>query len=216
MFSVSSVCHISINPFKDERLKDKQVRQIAERCEQVYGYVSGDHQRVIVEHIKDGRQHFHVMWNRVSIATGKAVWPGHHWLKSKQVSREMEVELGLKHPSLRKIKTPRKIKTTKTPKLGSEPLKPKHHNPTSRPTRHYAGMLGEMPEMTTRKKKGGKGDGAGGGAASTTSALKLGRKSYNNKPVRKYSDDIGGLGNGPERRRKNMWVGVERRRQGPK
>jgi hypothetical protein len=90
--------HISINPFKDERLTDEQVQKIVARCEEKYGYKSGDHQRVIVEHILNGRQHFHVMWNRVSLKTGKAVWPGHHWKKSKQAAREMEKELGLKRP----------------------------------------------------------------------------------------------------------------------
>ncbi len=96
--------HISINPFKDERLTDEQVLKIVERCEEKYGYKSGNHQRVIVEHIKDERQHFHVMWNRVSLATGKAVWPGHHWKKSKQAAREMEKELGLKCPMPRRVK----------------------------------------------------------------------------------------------------------------
>ena len=96
--------HISINPSWDERLTDEQVLKIIERAEQKYGYKAGDHQRVIVEHIKDGRQHFHVMWNRVSLATGKAVWPGHHWKKSKQVAREMEKELGLKRPTPRRFK----------------------------------------------------------------------------------------------------------------
>ena len=78
--------------------------KIVRRCEEKYGYKSGDHQRVIVEHIKDGRQHFHVMWCRVSLTTGKAVWPGHHWNKSKQVCREMEKELGLKTPLPRRVK----------------------------------------------------------------------------------------------------------------
>ncbi|MFY9288463.1 MAG: relaxase/mobilization nuclease domain-containing protein [Alphaproteobacteria bacterium] len=99
--------HISINPFKDERLTDKQVLKIVERCEQKYGYSPNEHQRVIVEHIKDGRQHFHVMWNRVSLKTGKAVWPGHHWNKSKQVAREMEKELGLKRVIPKRIKRAR-------------------------------------------------------------------------------------------------------------
>jgi len=94
--------HISINPFKDERLTDEQVQKIVARCEEKYGYKQGEHQRVIVEHIKDGRQHFHVMWDRVSLKTGKAIWPGHHWNKSKQVCREMEKELGLKRPVLRR------------------------------------------------------------------------------------------------------------------
>jgi hypothetical protein len=96
--------HISINPMKDERLTDRQLQKIVERCEQKYGYKSDCHQRVIVEHIRDGRQHFHVMWNRVSLDTGKTVWPGEHWKKSKQVCREMEEELGLKCPIPKRVK----------------------------------------------------------------------------------------------------------------
>jgi hypothetical protein len=96
--------HISINPFKDERLTDEQVQKIVERCEEKYSYNHGDHQRVIVEHIRDGRQHFHVMWNRVSLATGRPIWPGLHWNKSKQAAREMEIELGLKRPVPRRVK----------------------------------------------------------------------------------------------------------------
>lgn len=95
--------HISINPIKDERLTDAQVLKIIERCEQKYGYKPGDHQRVIVEHIKDGRQHFHVMWNRVSLTSGKVVKSGEHWKKSKQAAREMEKELGLKRPTPRRM-----------------------------------------------------------------------------------------------------------------
>ena len=63
--------HVSINPYKDEHLSDAQVRKICERLEEKYGYRPGDHQRVIVEHVKDGRQHFHVMWNRVSLRTSR-------------------------------------------------------------------------------------------------------------------------------------------------
>ena len=101
--------HISINPYKDERLTDDQVLKIVERCEQKYGYKPGDHQRVIVEHIKDRRQHFHVIWSRISLNTGKAVWPGLHWNKSKQVAREMEKKLGLKQPMPKRMKRARKV-----------------------------------------------------------------------------------------------------------
>src|SRR5262249_9681372 len=90
--------HVSINPHKDERLTDDQVLRICRRLEEKYGYAHGEHQRVIVEHVKDGRQHFHVMWNRVSLRTGRPVWPGHHWNKSKQAARETEAELGLRRP----------------------------------------------------------------------------------------------------------------------
>lgn len=99
--------HISINPMQDERLTDKQLLAIIARCEQKYGYRMFQHQRVIVEHVKDGRQHFHVIWNRVSLTTGRAVWPGHHWLKSKEVCREMERELGLQSPTPRQHRKPR-------------------------------------------------------------------------------------------------------------
>ena len=98
--------HVSINPMKDERLTDKQVLAIVARCEEKYGYKMFHHQRVIVEHIKGGRQHFHVIWNRVSLMTGRAVWPGEHWKKSKQVCREMEKELGLKRPTPKRMRRP--------------------------------------------------------------------------------------------------------------
>jgi hypothetical protein len=111
--------HISINPFKDERLTDKDVLKIIERAEQKYGYKPGEHQRVIVEHVLNGRQHFHVMWNRVSMKTGKAVWPGEHWKKSKQVCREMERELGLKRPMPRRVKRMHAIKPRYSPKRNS-------------------------------------------------------------------------------------------------
>lgn len=96
--------HVSINPYKDERLTGEQVLLICARLEQKYGYAKGAHQRVIVEHVKDGRQHFHVIWNRVSLVTGRPVWPGHHWNKSKQAAREMEAELGLRRPSPRRTR----------------------------------------------------------------------------------------------------------------
>jgi len=127
--------HISINPFGDERLTDEQVLKIVARCEQKYGYKPGNHQRVIVEHVLDGRQHFHVMWCRVSLATGKTVWPGEHWKKSKQVCREMEKELGLKRPMPRRIKRilagyafagrlPRSLSRYVANLIKSNPLKP--------------------------------------------------------------------------------------------
>jgi hypothetical protein len=88
--------HISINPALGERLTDEQLKKIVEHAEEVYGYRMFHHQRVIVEHVKDGRQHFHVIWNRVSLMTGRPVWPGKHWNKSRQICRDMEKRLGLK------------------------------------------------------------------------------------------------------------------------
>ena len=122
--------HISINPMKDERLTDAQVLKIVGHCEEKYGYRMFHHQRVIVEHIKDGRQHFHVIWNRVSLFTNQTIWPGEHWKKSKQICREMERELGLKRPTPRGVrqrtKGVRHKKRKRAKPVGQKRKKPKH------------------------------------------------------------------------------------------
>jgi hypothetical protein len=200
--------HISINPYKDERLTDEQVLKIVKRCEEKYGYKPNNHQRVIVEHIKDGRQHFHVMWNRVSLTTGKVVKSGEHWKKSKQSAREMEKELGLKRA------IPRRLQLNRSLQLGIRPIPA-----FSQPTRPYAGVLGESPETEPKKTKTGKGDktgdSSGGGMASGNSALKTTKKSKGSKNSGYGKDKMSEsnkAGNGPERRRQKMWVPVERRK----
>jgi hypothetical protein len=152
--------HISINPMKDERLTDEQVIKIVERCEQKYGYKPGDHQRVIVEHVKDGRQHFHVMWNRVSLTTGKVVKSGEHWKKSKQAAREMEKELGLKRPTPRHMqcartatmKTRRLSKGVYRPQMPSRPVQANGFKPIRPPrlTPGYAVPPKSMPQTVVR------------------------------------------------------------------
>ena len=190
--------HISINPMKHERLTNDQVRRICERLENRYGYAHGDHPRVIVEHIKDGRQHFHVIWNRVSLSTGKPHWPYMHKNQSKLAAQEMTVELGLTQIVSRKAKTAYlKSSFTRT------------HIESS-----YAGLLGELPQPN-RKKKGGKGDGAGGGMGSILSALKTTPQKSVSQPIKDNTRYVG-KGNGPERRHKKLWVAVEKRQQGPK
>jgi hypothetical protein len=152
--------HISINPMNDERLTDEQVLEIVERCEQKYGYKPDDHQRVIVEHIKDGRQHFHVMWNRVSLTTGKVVKSGEHWKKSKQAAREMEKELGLKRPTPRRmqgaktlpLKTGRLSKGVYRPQKPTTPVQANNFKAIRplRPTPGYAVPLKPTPQTVAR------------------------------------------------------------------
>ena len=152
--------HISINPFKDERLTDEQVLKIVARAEQKYGYKPNDHQRVIVEHVKDGRQHFHVVWNRVSLTTGKVVKSGEHWKKSKQAAREMETELGLKRPTPRRGKSPRLIGKGERSASGRK-ISTRHHgastqastkaarfSPLLPPSPKYAGRTVSHPAAT--------------------------------------------------------------------
>jgi hypothetical protein len=103
--------HFSINPFKDERLTDKQVKKIAKAYTAKCGMDISCHQHVIVEHIKDGRQHFHIMMNRVS-DSGKAIDPGLYKKKARECAREMEIELGLRRlvPLDKKRTAPSKVR----------------------------------------------------------------------------------------------------------
>jgi hypothetical protein len=181
--------HFSINPYKEERLTDKQVKRIIEAYAAKCKMDINNHQHVIVEHVLNGRQHFHVFLNRVSLETNKAIDPGLYKKKAKECAREMEVELGLKRftPSLR-IRKPKRLKP----------------------------ITDDTFEPTTKKKtKTGKGDGAGGGVGKILSAFKATQQEIAMRPFWKEPSDKG-LGNGPERRRRNLWVPVERREQKPK
>lgn len=134
--STKPLHHISINPMKGEKLTDKQVLAIVDRCEEAYGYKMFHHQRVIVEHVKDGRQHFHVIWNRVSLNSGSPVWPGLHWKKSKEVAREMEAKLGLKQPEPKKENksTTRKASGARTRKAAKATVKATKRTVTTKPS----------------------------------------------------------------------------------
>ena len=202
------VHHCSINPDpKGRNLTEPEVWQIVERLKEKFGYDKGLHQCLIVEHVHKGRQHWHVIFNRVEMNSRKAIWPGNkqhgHWIRSKLTAREMEKDLGLEIGWSRRGRA----NTTRL----------------TRPTRHYeklyAGMLGDIdtPQPSRGKKddgKDGKGDGSGGGAAAAASALR-----YISKPTKSggtSSVEISsGRGNGPERRRTNKWVPIERRSQRP-
>ncbi|WP_413783253.1 relaxase/mobilization nuclease domain-containing protein [Asticcacaulis benevestitus] len=54
-----------------------------------------DHQRVIVFHRKDGREHCHVVWNRIDADTLLAAHHSHNCRIHEQVARSLERESGL-------------------------------------------------------------------------------------------------------------------------
>jgi hypothetical protein len=85
-------------------------------------------------------------------------------------------------------------------------------NSLSATARHQ--LIDELPKPDRKGDKNGKGDGAGGGAASAMSALKSDEKIQETQ-IQKYSGDAPTVNIGPERRRRNVWVPVERRDQRP-
>ncbi|MGB9152144.1 MAG: relaxase/mobilization nuclease domain-containing protein, partial [Alphaproteobacteria bacterium] len=62
--------HVSINPRIGATLTQTQWQQAVDTLEKNLNLVG--HQRVVIEHIKKGRPHYHVVWNRVNPATGRS------------------------------------------------------------------------------------------------------------------------------------------------
>lgn len=52
------------------------------------------HPRVVVEHVKDGREHCHVVWQRYDLERGRMAEYGHNYRKHEEVARQLEQEFG--------------------------------------------------------------------------------------------------------------------------
>lgn len=82
------VYHASINPSLSDHLTEEQMLQAVDILERHLKLQ--DHQRVIVSHEKDGREHYHIAWNRVDPETMKAVTMSHNYRAHEQAAREIE------------------------------------------------------------------------------------------------------------------------------
>ena len=85
--------HASFNPKADETLTHEQWMQAIDRVEDKMGFK--DHPRVIYEHVKEGRQHFHVLWSRVDPETATIRDIKGDRLKLRDIANELEREYGL-------------------------------------------------------------------------------------------------------------------------
>jgi hypothetical protein len=84
--------HASIYTPVWEALTDEQKEVSIERLGRQLGLAEQPH--VVVEHIKEGRQHLHVVWLRIDAETGKAIPDSHNYRKHEEVARELEREFG--------------------------------------------------------------------------------------------------------------------------
>lgn len=98
----------NINPGPGERLTPEQWREAWDTLEKNLGLEG--HQRVIVEHHKEGRTHQHAVWNRVDVDTMKVADMGGNWRVHEATARDLESRFDL---------TP-----TPTPARGSTPAAP--------------------------------------------------------------------------------------------
>lgn len=85
---------LSINP--PTPLTRQQYRAAIDRIERGLG-LSGQ-PRAVVFHVKNGREHCHVVWSRVDSRTLKAVHISHDRMKLKGLARDLAREFGLKLP----------------------------------------------------------------------------------------------------------------------
>lgn len=83
----------NINPYAHEHLTPEQWSQAIDTLEKNLGLEG--HQRVVVEHVKEGRQHFHIIWNRVDAETLKATDMRGNWKVHERTQAELEEAFGL-------------------------------------------------------------------------------------------------------------------------
>jgi hypothetical protein len=48
----------------------------------------------VVQHVKDGREHVHVVWSRIDLENNRAIPDSHNYRKHEEVARELEREFG--------------------------------------------------------------------------------------------------------------------------
>ena len=83
----------NINPLAHEHLTLEQWKESIDLLEKNLGLEG--HQRVVVEHIKEGRQHYHVIWNRVDVDNLRVADMGGNYYSHERTARELEQRFGL-------------------------------------------------------------------------------------------------------------------------
>ena len=78
----------NISPRADERLTEDQWKEAVDTLEKNLGLEG--HQRVVVEHKKEGRTHRHVVWNRVDVEDLRVADMGGNWRIHTATARELE------------------------------------------------------------------------------------------------------------------------------
>jgi hypothetical protein len=86
--------HANINPRDDELLTAEQWQTAADTLERRLGLTHTA--RFVVEHVKKGRTHRHVIWSRIDVNAMRAVPMTDDYEKHQAVARELEKAFGLR------------------------------------------------------------------------------------------------------------------------
>jgi hypothetical protein len=86
--------HANIDPRGDERLTPEQWSRAIDTLENKLGFTGQP--RAVVRHVKNGREHVHVVWSRIDADRMRAIPDSHNYRKHEEVSRQLEREFGHK------------------------------------------------------------------------------------------------------------------------
>lgn len=84
--------HGSINTRADEKLTDEQRTYAIDKLEAALGLTG--QARVVVIHVKEGREHCHIVWSRINLDRMTAISDSHNYRKHEEVARSLEREFG--------------------------------------------------------------------------------------------------------------------------
>jgi hypothetical protein len=84
--------HANIDPRADEVMTPQQWARAVDALEENLGLKGQP--RAVVQHIKDGREHTHVVWSRIDVENRRAISDSHNYRKHEEVSRALEREFG--------------------------------------------------------------------------------------------------------------------------
>ena len=88
----SPLYHANIDPRADERLTPEQWGRAVDALEAKLGFTGQP--RALVQHVKEGREHVHVVWSRIDIERNRAIPDSHNYRKHEEVARALEREFG--------------------------------------------------------------------------------------------------------------------------
>jgi hypothetical protein len=85
-----TIYHASISPRAEEQLTPLQWRHAVRELERALGLTGQP--RIVVRHLKLGREHTHVVWSRVNFVTQKAISDSHNYRIHEATARALERE----------------------------------------------------------------------------------------------------------------------------
>ncbi len=84
--------HASINTPVNEPLTPEQRDKSIEQLEKKLGLTGQP--RVVVAHVKEGREHYHIAWSRIDAERMRVISDSHNFRKHEEVSRSLSIEFG--------------------------------------------------------------------------------------------------------------------------